>query len=267
MVASVFALGFVEAIPVGATQLEIARRSLNGFFSSALMIVAGSVLSDAIYGVIAFWGVAPFLRNHTVVSIFWIVGAAVSAALGIWAVREGNSRRPVSERSMKLLKKHDLAFATGFSLAVTNPFMIAYWLIGASVLKNAGLVHMQRMADKVLFLVAGSLGIGTYLLVLATVVFRVKHFLSEVSIRRITLAFGIVLLALSSYFAVRAATVLKEGDVHSELFGYNTLREARQLSHRPGFIIERFRSGKTAASRADYECSIGTVHGLLHADG
>jgi LysE type translocator. len=54
-------MGFVAAVPVGATQLEIARRSLNGYFSSALMIMVGSVISDVMYGIIALFGIAPFL--------------------------------------------------------------------------------------------------------------------------------------------------------------------------------------------------------------
>jgi hypothetical protein len=60
----------------------------------------GSVLSDAMYGVVAFWGVAPFLRDKTVIVIFWIFGAIVTAILGIWAIREGKSHRLPSERSI-----------------------------------------------------------------------------------------------------------------------------------------------------------------------
>ena len=212
-------LGFVEAIPVGATQLEIARRSLNGFLSSALMIILGSVLSDAMYGVVAFWGVAPFLRDRTVIIVFWIVGAIVSAVLGIWAIRQGRADRTQNERSMKLLKKHHIAFVTGFSLAITNPFMIAYWLIGANILKNLGLMHRFTMPDTVFFVIVGSLGIGSYLTVLAIVVRRVKRFLSEHAIRRLTFSFGIVLLVLASYFAVRAGTNLGSSSGEPLLFG------------------------------------------------
>ncbi|MFI5202389.1 MAG: hypothetical protein ACHQNE_08375, partial [Candidatus Kapaibacterium sp.] len=49
----VYFLGFLAAIPIGASQLETARRSLNGFLASALIVVAGSVSSDYVYGAIA----------------------------------------------------------------------------------------------------------------------------------------------------------------------------------------------------------------------
>ena len=49
-VMAVYAMGFATAIPVGPTQLEIAKRSLNGYLSSALMIIVGQLISDLFYG-------------------------------------------------------------------------------------------------------------------------------------------------------------------------------------------------------------------------
>jgi threonine/homoserine/homoserine lactone efflux protein len=225
-------MGFLEAVPVGATQLEIARRSLNGFLSSALMIIAGSVLSDAMYGVVAFWGVAPFLRDKTVIVIFWIFGAIVTAILGIWAIREGQSYRLPSERSINLMRKHDIAFFTGFFLAITNPFMIAYWLIGAHFLVKIGLIQHYGTADTIFFLIVGSLGIGSYLIILATVVYRVKKFLSNQAIHRITFIFGIILLVLASYFVLRAASTLGETQDGQYLFGQDRSCEIDQSTVR-----------------------------------
>lgn len=219
LVLSVFVMGFFEAVPIGATQLEIARRSLNGYLTSALMIVAGSVLSDAMYGVVAFWGVAPFLHDNTVVAIFWIVGAAASALLGVWAVRDGRSHRATTERSLQLLQKHNLAFFTGFSLAITNPFMIAYWLIGANFLKKIGILQSFQMPETILLLTAGSLGIASYLFVLAMTVYKIKKFFSAHAIRRITMVFGVVLLVLAAIFSLRAVTVLRAGRGDTTMVG------------------------------------------------
>jgi threonine/homoserine/homoserine lactone efflux protein len=197
-------MGFLEAIPVGATQLEIARRCLNGFFSSALMIIVGAVLSDAMYGAVALWGVAPFLQDPSIVPYFWLVGGAATAIVGVWAIREGHPHRIPNERSSLLMKSHKVAFITGFSLAITNPFMIAYWLIGAHLLNNFGIIKSTKSSDVILFIIAGSLGIGSYSVVLATGVYKAKRFFSERSIRRITFIFGLVLLAMASYFTSKA---------------------------------------------------------------
>jgi threonine/homoserine/homoserine lactone efflux protein len=249
LVLSVFFMGFVEAVPIGATQLEIARRSLNGYLSSALMIVVGSVLSDAMYGVIAFWGVAPFLRDNTVLASFWIFGAAASALLGIWAVREGRSHHVATDRSMRLLKKHNLAFLTGFSLAITNPFMIAYWLIGASFLRKAGILQSFQLSDTILLLTAGSLGIASYLVVLAMTVYKVKKFFSDQAIRQITLVFGVVLLILAAYFSFRAATALHAGQGTPEMSG---TRAPGRNDYRMGKLVDRAPAAAKFLPTADH---------------
>jgi len=55
---------------VGATQIEIAKRSFAGYIKAALMIVLGSAISDVMYGFIAFFGIAPFLKEKVVSLLF-----------------------------------------------------------------------------------------------------------------------------------------------------------------------------------------------------
>jgi threonine/homoserine/homoserine lactone efflux protein len=58
----VYFMGFSTAIAIGATQIEIAKCSLHNQLPAALMVVLGSVSSGVMYGFIALFGVAPFLR-------------------------------------------------------------------------------------------------------------------------------------------------------------------------------------------------------------
>ena len=37
----VYVMGFLTAIPIGATQIEIAKRSLNGYVPQAMMVEIG----------------------------------------------------------------------------------------------------------------------------------------------------------------------------------------------------------------------------------
>jgi threonine/homoserine/homoserine lactone efflux protein len=201
-------MGFLAAIPIGATQLEIARRSINGYLSSALMIMVGSVMSDVMYGVIAFFGLASFLQDPQVVAIFWLVGAGILVVLGAWAIRDGLRFQAVDIESKRILQKHDVAFVTGFSLALTNPFMIVWWLLGARLMKDIGIIERIRTSETLLFLLMGGLGIASYLSLLAFLVHGVKKFFSQQAVQRITIAFGIVLLGLAAYFIVRSASAL-----------------------------------------------------------
>jgi threonine/homoserine/homoserine lactone efflux protein len=205
LVLCTFVMGFFTAIPPGATQIEIARRSLNGYPFSALMIVFGSVLSDAMYGVIAFFAVAPFLQDSKVMAGFWIVNASILIFLGIFVIRQSSRRQTMEDIGGSVLPKKNIAFFTGFSLAVTNPLMIVWWLLGARIMSNLGLFRNANKGDTVLLLVAGSIGFGTYLTLLTFGVYRAKKFLSKRFIRSATAFFGAALLCLALYSLVEAA--------------------------------------------------------------
>jgi hypothetical protein len=54
----------------------------------------------------------------------------------------------------------------------------------------------------------GGLGIASYLSLLAYGVYRAKKFVSQQTIRRITIVFGVALLGLAIYFIVQSVSVL-----------------------------------------------------------
>jgi threonine/homoserine/homoserine lactone efflux protein len=203
-----YVMGFIAAIPVGATQLEIARRSLNGFPSSAAMLVAGSVISDAMYGVIALFGIAPFLQSPSVTMIFGFVNAGILTALGIWALIESKKNIRENTKGRNILKRKNISFLTGFSLAVTNPIMIYWWLLGHRFLSDFNFIEWGKDSSIIVFLAAGSLGIGSYLLLLTFGVYRIKKFFSVRTIKKITAYFGISLFLLAAYFLFKAVELL-----------------------------------------------------------
>jgi len=199
-ISSAFVMGFIAAVPIGATQLEIARRSIHGYYVSALMIVAGSVLSDSLYGVIAFFGIAPFLQDKGIIALFRIVNAVILIGLGFWALRESKVFSIEDKLAGRILSRRHLSFITGFLLAVTNPLMIFWWLTGARIIMDAGIIKQLGHTDIIIFLAAGSLGIGSYLTALAFGVYKAKKFISTGGIRKLTSAFGVILFLLAGYF-------------------------------------------------------------------
>jgi threonine/homoserine/homoserine lactone efflux protein len=203
--ACAFAMGFVAAVPVGATQLEIARRSINGYLSSALVVVAGALVSDVLYGVIALFGIASFLQDPKIVAVFEAVSAAVCVALGIWVIHEARHSAGGDHPAGRLLRQHRAAVVTGFVLAVMNPLMIMWWLFGAHMLRDFGVFGQYNTPNLIVFLLAGSLGIAAYSCLLALVVYKAKRFCTERTIRRVSIGCGVVLLGLAMYFAVRSA--------------------------------------------------------------
>jgi threonine/homoserine/homoserine lactone efflux protein len=196
-------LGFVAAIPVGPSQIEMAKRAIGGHRLAAAMVVAGSVSSDIAYGIIALFGVAPVLETPWVLAAFNAVGVVVLWVLGFMTLRA--SRKP-----------HDLgldgpafssvgwAWVTGFSLAATNPPMILSWLVGVALAQRLGLASPFTGGAKALFLAGGALGLGSYLGALGFALHRLKHFIPREAIARVYFWLGIALFALSVVFAYGA---------------------------------------------------------------
>jgi threonine/homoserine/homoserine lactone efflux protein len=237
----VYFLGFLAAIPIGASQIEVARRSLNGFLASALLVVAGSVSSDYVYGAIALYGLAPFLQTPEVQAIFWLVNAALMLIFGIGIFRESKytgklltprvpkeavegvplTEHPATTAARRKLTSTRLAYITGFSLAFTNPMMIAWWLLAARFLKDLGVTGAMTSTSKALFLLVGGLGIASYLSLFAVVIHRRHKSFSPKGIRRVTRGFGVAMILFSVYFVVRSIMMFTSPSAASGLLGTN----------------------------------------------
>jgi threonine/homoserine/homoserine lactone efflux protein len=202
-----YLMGFLAAIPFGATQIEIAKRSFNSKLNQAYMVVAGSACSDVMYGFIALFGLAPFLKNKDVVAIFELASAVLLLLLSFLTFRDG--KKGISSNiNLIALESKKLSFVTGFSLAVTNPLMIFWWLIGTSLIKNFGLVTDFDLRYSLLFLLAGGFGIASYLILLANILHWAKKFISDKLLKKINTGLGVALLLLSFYFFVKSFHII-----------------------------------------------------------
>lgn len=198
-----YGLGFAAAIPIGATQVEIAKRSLANHRGTAAMVVLGSVLSDVMYGAIAIFGLAPYFRHRIVVGVFGLVGTVILVVLAAITLHQ-RARGVTLEDGGPAIRSLWLSFVTGFSLAVTNPPMIFWWLVGAKIATDPALGIISAFTPRLslLFLLAGGAGIGSYLLLLTFVVHRIKHMITPHTSRRIQLVMAVLLLGLAAFMLV-----------------------------------------------------------------
>ena len=199
---AIYVMGFFTAIPVGATQIEIAKRSFAGHVGAALMIVLGSAVSDVMYGFIAFFGIAPFLKEKIVMAIFWAAGSIILFLLG-WHTLKNYKKTIHVDTQNSALKHRGFSLMVGFSLAVTNPMMIFWWLTVADIEERVGLIKHFTTNTHLLFLLFGGLGIASYLVTLSFVLKWAKKFLSDKTERKINIGLGILLVLLGFYFLFR----------------------------------------------------------------
>jgi threonine/homoserine/homoserine lactone efflux protein len=191
-------LGLLAAVPVGACQIEVVKRAMAGHVRPSLMVAAGAALSDSIYGVVALFGIAPFLEVPRVLAAFSAAGAIILWGLA-WRTWQ-ESRHPHAPDMQRTLSSHRWALATGFFLAVSNPPLVFTWLLGIAVAKRIGLVPVLTHASKLYFVAGGVLGLGGYLVLMSLVTHRIRHFLSLDALRRVYRWLAVTLVVLSFYF-------------------------------------------------------------------
>lgn len=199
---AIYFMGFFSAIPVGATQIEIAKRSFSGNIRAALMIVLGSALSDMMYGFIAYYGIAPLLKEKVVMAVFWAAGSVILFVLGAHTLKTYKKTIQFDSES-KILKHRGISLVVGFSLAVTNPFMIFWWITVADIEQQIGLIDNFSGSTHLLLILFGGLGLASYLTTLSFTLLWAKKFISDKTERRINLFLGIALILLGIYFAFR----------------------------------------------------------------
>lgn len=194
-----YIMGFTAAIPIGATQIEIAKRSFNNHLRAAYMVVAGSVTSDLLYGCIAMFGIAPFLKSKVVIAVFGLIATLILWLLAYFTFRDAKKSN-IFDLEHSILKSKRISFVTGFSLAVTNPMMIFWWLIGVRIIKDLGLIVDFNLDNSLLFLFVGGFGLASYLSILTNVLHWAKKFISNEMIKKVYYILGAVLILLSFYF-------------------------------------------------------------------
>ncbi len=194
-------LGVVAAVPIGPCQIETVKRAISGHVKASELVVLGSATSDALYGVIAIYGIAPVLEVPEV-----LVGFEAVVVLILWLLAYLTWRNAESPekfyRERALLKSGRWAYATGFVLGMSNPPIIASWLFGVALANRVGVLPTPFSAvSKALFIAGAVIGAGAYLTALAIVAHRLRQSFSPRAIAVVYRCLAVALVALSVYFA------------------------------------------------------------------
>jgi threonine/homoserine/homoserine lactone efflux protein len=203
----VYIMGFLAAIPMGATQVEIAKRVLGGYLLPAFMVMLGAVSSDMMYGAMAVFGIVHFLQNQIVRISFWLVSAMLLLVLGVLTIRDSSQPTPAWV-STTVLRSKRLSYITGSSLAATNPMMILWWLFGLHFVEELNLVNAFTPSVSITFLLVGGLGLSSYLTLFVWVLHHTKKLIPATLQQRIRFWLGGGLLVLAGYFFFKSIQAL-----------------------------------------------------------
>lgn len=199
-------LGFLSAIPVGAVQLDVAKKAINGHLKPAIAVALGSVSSDFIYGVVTLFGLGSILLHKRAQIFIYSLGIVVILVMLYRAYRE--YRHTATHGRHPLVYTKRISFFTGFTMAITNPGIMVWWIIGFKILHDLNLFEEISAPIRMLFIVTSCAGLGGYLIFIAIILHRVQKNFPDRYIDRLNIVVMVLFVALIIYFAYKVVLIL-----------------------------------------------------------
>jgi len=199
-------LGFLSSMPVGAVQLEVAKKAINGHLMPAILVAIGSATSDLIYGILTLFGLGGFLFHKEFKIGTYIVGIIVLSFLFLRSQNE--HRHGIIRRDNRLVYTKRVSFLSGFSIAITNPGMIIWWIVGFKIFIDLELFDTITPLIKMIFILSGCAGLVGYLIFIASILHRMQQSVSDKFLHRMNKYLMGLLIFLIIYFTVKLIFVI-----------------------------------------------------------
>ncbi len=204
-------LGFLTSIPVGAVQLEVIKKTINGHKKPAIATAMGSAASDLLYGMLALFGFGDYLLHKDFQVFIYIMGIIVLSYLAYKSYQERDYMLH-KEKRIKYGKR--LSFITGFTIAITNPGMIIWWFIGFKLFADLNMFTELTLPIKALFVFSGAFGLALYLTLVAVILHRYKKSFSERFLYKANSFLMVILGILITYFIVKLFSLVFNINLH-----------------------------------------------------
>jgi threonine/homoserine/homoserine lactone efflux protein len=186
----------------GPIAVLVLRLGLNHDSRHARLVALGGALAEALYALLAFWGLSTFLdRNPMVLPASRLVGAVICMGLGIALLLHRPKDAPPASGRTRGFKRSLLG---GFLITALNPTFIVTWTAALAALHATGLVALAP-ARAVPFACAVFLGIVAWFSTLLWLVRRFKGGWSPAAVALLIKAMGALLVGLALWMGVAMA--------------------------------------------------------------
>ncbi len=192
-------MGFISALPVGSSALEIVRRGVCYGFWAAFLVGLGTLTSDIIYATLAYLGVSNIILSNPIIkNVSGGVAAVFIAGIGVYILIE--AKRIHNQDIQKLEKDEIHPYLTGILMTIFNPFVLVFWAGVASLSLRSNLISDVNGAE-IMFLSFAMIGILSWTVVLSNLAALGKvNFNSR--IRKIASAVVGIILILSALIII-----------------------------------------------------------------
>lgn len=192
IIISGFAIGFVSALPLGPSALEIIRRGVLYGFREAFGVALGTATSDIIYSTLALAGVsAVILSNRFAENVIGVIAAIIIASFGLYTIYDTRKNNRLSLE--KLEQREPNPYATGLLMTVFNPFVLLFWSGVVALVFRSSLVSSDHFRAGI-FIASAIFGILVWTLILSYLASIGKVKFGQHFRRNLNLIIGLILI-------------------------------------------------------------------------
>jgi L-lysine exporter family protein LysE/ArgO len=198
-------LGLTLSAPMGPINAAQLDKGIRYGFLHSWLIGFGAMLADALYMIIIYFGIAPFVDNSLIKTFLWSFGFFVLCYTGIETIIHSKTVHQAGENHFRESKRK--ALRTGFFIALFNPLNILFWLgIYGSILVQ---VSATNGSLQLLIYSAGIfLGITIWDVTMAGFSAGARSVMNPKILQAISILSGTVVIGFGIYFGMQAAKLL-----------------------------------------------------------
>lgn len=195
MIAAAFMIGIVVSIPPGPVVIATGQRAISRGFWHAITFNMGSILADAFYVLLVYFGVSALLaENNTYRFVLWVLGGAWLCWMGIDAIRTPIDLSALEKTAQQMSRWRN--FRSGLIITLFNPLTIVSWIALAGNFYNTvwredwpPVQHFGLVA-----VVAMLVGAFAWVIIISLVLSSIRHKISPRVLKILSTVSGLSLL-------------------------------------------------------------------------
>lgn len=196
---------FATIVAAGPVTFLIFRDAIIGKYGKGLAMIIGAAIMETVYCILALSVVSSiFLESAKVQFFSRIVSSVIFFCIGIYMYKTDLKRDIKSGIRQLTHKERAMSFLSGFILVALNPTIIVTWSAAATALISFDLITIGTIRDIAIFSLSAGVGIiaGGISMIVLVGLFKMKF--PKKAFNRVLKIIGIILMAASIYFLVRA---------------------------------------------------------------
>jgi len=184
-------LGFGAAVPIGAVNIEMAKRNLISGTKAGLALGFGACSVDLLYLILLFQGVILFLKQPLFLGVLGCIGSLV---LFYFSYKAFTAPSELVADSLQAKVSLTRNWFDGFIMTATNPYTIIFW---GSISAQVGVMQNHSNGDIYYLAIGLLIGIISWILFFNAVLHHTRKKISASCQHYLNIGGGFILLMIA----------------------------------------------------------------------